>query len=122
MRMTTIAFAGIALGLLASPGLAHHTADALDLGRTLKLSGTVKEFQWTSPYTTLSFVGAAEKGKPQEWLLDLNSPGSLSRRGWTARTLRPGDRIAVTIHPLKDGAPGGRVISIVLPNGTVVEQ
>jgi hypothetical protein len=34
--------------------------------------------------------------------------------------LKPGDRITVTIHPVKDGTPGGRAISVVLPNGTSV--
>jgi hypothetical protein len=109
-----------ALCLLASPALSHHTADALDLNRTVKLTGTVKQFQWTSPYTMLSLVAAPQRGKAQEWLLDLNSPGSLSRKGWNAKTLKPGDRLTVTIHPLKDGQPGGRAVSVVLPNGTSV--
>ena len=122
MNRKTLGAAGTALALLASPVLAHHTADAIDLERRIELSGTVKQFAWTNPITTLSLVGAPAKGKPQEWLLDLSSPGSLARKGVTKTSLRPGDRISVTIHPLKDGQPGGRVISLVLPNGTVVEQ
>ena len=120
MTVRFLGWVAAALSLVASSALAHHTADSLDFDRTVKLSGTVKQFDWISPYTTLSLVAAPARGKAREWLLDLKSPGSLSRKGWTARTLKPGDRITVTIHPLKDGEPGGRAISVVLPNGTSV--
>ena len=113
------AFAALAL---ASPATAHHTADNLNFDSTVEVTGTVKEFQWTSPYTMLALEVEGEGGAAEEWLIDMNSPGMLMRRGWSEETLKPGDEIAVTVYPLLDGAPGGRAVSVVLPDGTVTEQ
>lgn len=113
-------FAG--LFLVSSAATAHHTADNLDFDKTVELAGTVVEFQWTNPYTALRLDVTDESGVATEWLLDLNSPGALSRQGWDELTLEPGDEIDVTVYPLLDGSPGGRAVTLVLPDGTVSEQ
>jgi hypothetical protein len=112
----------IALMLLGVPALAHHTAASLDFDTTVELSGTVKEFHWTNPYTALLLEVSAENGNAEEWLIDMGSPGTLTRAGWNATTLKPGDVVEVTAYPLLDDAPGGRAISVTLPDGTVTEQ
>jgi hypothetical protein len=121
MRFGKIVLFG-GLFLFSSAATAHHTANNLDFDKTVELAGKVVEFQWTNPYTALLLDVTDESGASEEWLLDLNSPGSLSRQGWDASTLEPGDNIDVTIYPLLDGSPGGRAISLVLPDGTVREQ
>jgi len=108
--------------MLSLSALAHHTADNLDFDRTIELSGTVKEFQWTNPYTVLLLEVRNDDGTAKEWLLDLNSPGSLSRHGWNETTLEPGDQVTATIYPLKQDMPGGRALSVKLPDGTVTAQ
>ena len=30
---------------------------------------------------------------------------------------KEGDKVTVKAHPLKDGGPGGQLLSVVLPNG-----
>jgi len=37
--------------------------------------------------------------------------------GWKADSVKPGDQIAVTIHPLKDGSRGGMYLAAELPSG-----
>ena len=44
---------------------------------------------------------------PQVWSAELTSPGNLTRNGWSKRTLKPGDKVAVDISPLRDGGKGG---------------
>jgi len=122
MRMKNSGLIATALILLGAPALAHHTADNLDFETTVDLSGTVVEFQWTNPYTALLLHVTGADGAEAEWLLDLSSPGALMRRGWSAETLKPGDAIEVTAYPLLDGSPGGRAVSVILPDGTVTEQ
>ena len=53
--------------------------------------------------------------------LETNSPGKLARAGWRANSVSPGDRIGVKLHPLKDGGPGGQLVSIVLPDGAPLD-
>jgi hypothetical protein len=38
-------------------------------------------------------------------------------RGWSKQTFKAGDEVTVTIEPVKNGKPVGRVIQVVLPNG-----
>jgi hypothetical protein len=35
-------------------------------------------------------------------LLEMTSPGVLSRLGWTRTTFSPGDRVQARIHPLRE--------------------
>jgi hypothetical protein len=33
-----------------------------------------------------------------------------------------GDKVTVSIHPLKDGSHGGQLLKVTLPNGTVMGE
>nr|TFG54541.1 MAG: hypothetical protein E4H34_02390 [Hyphomicrobiales bacterium] len=120
MRVRGIGFAGLGFCLLALPALAHHTDIMLDFDKTVEKSGTVKEFHIASPHSALYVMVADESGKSTEWQLDLESPGVLARAGWTPTTIVPGDKVTVTLHPLKDGSPGGQALTVKLPDGTVM--
>jgi len=106
--------------LLAVPALAHHTDITLDFDQIVEVSGTVKEFRIASPHSALYVTIADESGRRADWALDLESPGVLARAGWTPTTIVPGDEVTVTLHPLKDGAPGGKALTVELPDGTVM--
>jgi hypothetical protein len=41
----------------------------------------------------------------------------MMERGWTKQSFKPGDEVTVTVEPVKNGKPVGRVIEVVLPNG-----
>jgi hypothetical protein len=41
------------------------------------------------------------------WNLEGPSPSILARDGMSAKTLKPGDELVLTIDPLRSGAPGG---------------
>ena len=49
------------------------------------------------------------------------SPSYLARRGWTRKTLRPGDKVSITIHPMKDGSHGGTVVRVTLEDGRILD-
>ena len=56
-------------------------------------------------------AGAAEAA----WLLEMTSPGNLTRNGWTKTALKPGDKVVLDINPLKDdSANGGRLVKATL--------
>jgi hypothetical protein len=50
-------------------------------------------------------------GKDVEWSVEGGSPNGLARQGWKATSIKPGDKVSVVIHPLKDGAAGGSLVS-----------
>jgi len=111
----------LAAGLIlaGSPGAsAHHSFAMYDPSVTVRLDGTVKEFQWTNPHALIWVIGVTKPGEaPTLWTIELpTSPGNLSRLGWTKHSLSPGDRVVVELNPLRDGQHGGsfRKMTMVL--------
>ena len=108
------AFAGF--GIAALPASAHHTASMFDSAKTVELDGTVTEVRWTNPHVNV-LVNASMKsgGKMAPWLLEMTSPGNLTRNGWSKTSLKPGDKVILYINPLKDdSANGGRLVKATL--------
>lgn len=108
--------------LIAIPGAsAHHSAVMYDNAATKTLVGTVRVFHWTNPHAMLEFVTEAEGAEPGKlWIVEMSSPGVLTRAGWSKRTFNPGDRVSVELAPLKDGRPGGLLRKATLADGKVM--
>jgi hypothetical protein len=113
----------VALGLVVNLGLiaavnAHHSAAMFDRDKTVQIVGTVKEFNWTNPHASIGIEVLAREGQPPVlWYIEMQGVQSLVRQGWRRTSIKPGDRVTVTINPLRDGRPGGAYLDIVLPNG-----
>ena len=112
--------AGAALAAGVTPALAHHSTAMFDMDHEVQLNGVVKDFQWTQPHTWIVFVTASPSGAADEYGIEGMSPSYLSRNGWSKRTLNPGDKVILTIHPLKDGRKGGFDASVTWPDGKVM--
>jgi len=108
----------LAAGLVMTTAQAHHSFTMFNNSAEMTISGTVKEFQWTNPHTFTFVDVAGADGKVETWGLEGMSPNYLGRRGWTKHTLNPGDKITVTIYPLKDGLKGGMFLRCKLADGT----
>lgn len=100
-----------------APASAHHSYAMFDANKLLTFDATVKEFQWTNPHSWLQVMIVDDKGVAQEWSLELGPLVALHRWGWKPHSLSPGDKVKVSLYPLRDGTRGGRLISIVLPGG-----
>lgn len=106
-----------ALLLCVSLAYAHHSFTMFDMTTTVVLEAKVKEFQWTNPHTFAWLEVANKQGGVDTWGIEGMSPNYLGRRGWTKNTLKPGDKITVTIYPLKDGQKGGTFLRCKLADG-----
>jgi Family of unknown function (DUF6152) len=100
-----------------SPALAHHSYAMFDASKLVTFDATVKEFQWTNPHSWLQVMISDDKGVAEEWSLELGPLVVLHRWGWKPRSLNPGDKVKVSLNPLRDGSHGGRLMRIVLPGG-----
>ena len=101
----------IAASLIA-PAFAHHSFAMFDNQKDLTLEGTIKEFQWTNPHTWIQVMVKDAAGKEVEWSIEGGSPNSLSRNGWKRTSLKPGDKVVLVTHPLKDGSAGGSLVTV----------
>jgi len=89
-----------------------------DAEKTVSVSGTVKEFEWVNPHSWLRVtVDDKATGRPAQWAFEMGSPGQQAQRGWKPDSVKPGDKVTVSFHPLKDGSRGGQLLSAALPNG-----
>jgi Family of unknown function (DUF6152) len=121
MNLKLVSVTAVTVAALAAPALAHHSFAMFDREKTVTLQGTVKEFEWTNPHSWLRFSVNDEKtGKPALWAVELSSPGRLITMGMRADSVKPGDQVSVTFHPMKDGTRGGQFIQAKLPNGKEV--
>jgi uncharacterized protein DUF6152 len=113
--------AAIALSLAAgatAPALAHHSFAMFDFQASKSVTGTVEQFDWTNPHTFIWLqVPEGANGANVRYGFEGMSPNYLGRRGWTKATLKPGDKVTVTFHPLKDGSKGGTYQKVMLSDG-----
>jgi hypothetical protein len=122
-RFLSTAWLGAAALLAAGSAAAHHSAAMFDASRQVTLAGTVKEFQWTSPHCWIQVLvadAARPDAAPVEWGIEMDNPLGLSRHGWKASSLKPGDRIVVVAHPLRDGTNGGQAVTVARDDGTPI--
>jgi len=107
-----------ALALIAAPAAAwaHHSFAMFDQSKQVTVQGTVRDFEWTNPHAFIE----VEDAQGKTWGIELNSPNNLVRQGWKRTVLKPGDKISVTLNPLRDGRPGGLFNAVTLPTGQVL--
>ena len=102
-KLSVAALAGATLLLVSNSLLAHHSAALYDRDHALTLTGTVTEFSFVNPHVEIRFDVTNDKGEVENWIAESGPPNRLYRAGWTAKSLKPGDKITVTGAPLKDG-------------------
>jgi Family of unknown function (DUF6152) len=125
MRNTThvARHAIILVSLLAggtSLALAHHSYSAFEMAGVRVITGTIRKMDWTNPHTWIWIDVANEQGVVETWGIEGMSPNYLERRGWTRTTIKVGDRLSITFHPLKNGDKGGSFQSAQRPSGEVL--
>ena len=97
--------------------LAHHSPVMFDQTQKLELTGTVREFQWTNPHSYIQLVVENAQGQQEEWSLEMAAPTYLYNLGWRPSTLKPGDRVTVTIAPLRKGGNAGLLLKAATADG-----
>jgi hypothetical protein len=121
MTARFLGFLTVAATLAAPPALAHHSFAMFDDRNPVTMTGTVGEIDWVNPHIWLRLMVEDEAGgRTVQWALEMGSPGQQQNVGWERDTVKTGDRITVTVHPLKDGSRGGGLIEAVLADGTVL--
>jgi hypothetical protein len=122
VKKTVLAvFLGAGVLVMGSvPMTAHHSAAAYDRDSEIELAGTIKEFQYTNPHSWLIVEVVDKTGKTVDWGFEAEGPSSLLRAGIKISSLKPGEKIAVKGHPLKDGRPAATLVSVTKADGSVL--
>jgi hypothetical protein len=107
--------------LVPALALAHHSGAAFDTTKSVTINGTITEFNWTNPHSSFKVEVTGADGKPEIWAIEMNAPQNLIPQGWKRTTLKPGDKVSVTVRPMRNGSPGGSYMSIKLADGKVLD-
>jgi Family of unknown function (DUF6152) len=107
----------LSASIVSAPVFAHHGNAAFETGKKLTMNGTVTEWFWANPHCFLQFDVKDDNGQPVHWVAETSNPPDMVNRGWSKQSFKPGDQITVTVEPVKNGRPVGRVLQVVLPNG-----
>jgi len=110
----------LALAFLGAspPAWVHHSGAMFDRTRVIQISGVVKEFSWTNPHSSFKVEVQSAAGETQLWFIEMNGVSNLVHEGWKRTSIKPGDKVTVTVNPLRDGRPGGWYVGITLANGS----
>ena len=111
----------VGLSLLVSVQvLAHHGGDDVATfkgSKRVDLTGVIVEVEWFNPHAFLHVDVRDAVGRVTRWRLELASPNTLTRQGWTRESLKKGDQVSVTGTPARDGSLTAYVRTGTLANG-----
>jgi hypothetical protein len=108
---------GIGGSIFTPPLFAHHGYVAYDTDKKVTLKGTVTQWHWSNPHCLLQLDVTDESGQVVHWIAETENPSSMTRMGWTDKSLKPGEQITLTALPVKNGRPVGRIIEVVTSSG-----
>lgn len=106
-----------AIALAATPSFAHHSFASYDMTKVVQAAGTIKEFRWGAPHSSMVVVYKDPRGKAGQMSIISGSPLMFSKQGFAPRDFHSGDKVTVGYHPTVSGAPGGALATLALPNG-----
>ena len=114
---TVLGSIGVIVALAAGSVTAHHSPVMFDRSVRKTLVGTVVEFAWTNPHSSIQLDVPNGSGGTDRWGVELGSPNSMAKNGWRSTLLKAGDKVTVVVNPLKSGEAGGIFVSITLADG-----
>ena len=109
----------IAAGLVSVslPLFAHHGTAVFDTNKTLTMKGNVTEWDWSNPHCLLQFDIKNDSGQMEHWIAETQNPAEMVSLGWGKSSFKPGDEVTISLMPVKNGRPYGRIKLIALPDG-----
>jgi hypothetical protein len=99
---------------------AHHGSAIFDVGKRVTLKGTVVEWVYSNPHCLLKFEVMGEDGQPVTWVAEGQAPNVIFPVGYRKDSFKAGDKVTMTVEPVKNGRPLGRIIQAILADGTTL--
>lgn len=113
----------LTVGMLAHQAalFAHHGNAAYDTTKEVTVTGVVTQWMVANPHSILKVDVTDDKGNVVHWIVESSAPSANQARvRLTKDSLKPGDKVTVTLIPAKNDQPVGRIHRLVLPDGRIV--
>jgi hypothetical protein len=115
-----VVFVGALALSIPVPLAAHHGSAAFDSGKKVVLKGTVKEWLYSNPHCLLKIEVTGEDGKAVQWIAEGQAPNTIFPAGYRKDSFKAGDQVEITVEPVKENIPMGRILQSVLADGKVL--
>lgn len=117
IHLSRLTFAVVANAYVAVAFAHHSFAAEFDRSKPIELKGTVTKLEWQNPHTRLYLDVTDASGSIVHWELEMASPNSLLRAGWTRHSVQAGDTVTVNGFLAKDGTHLANASSIITADG-----
>jgi len=111
-----------AVAIFVTPMSAHHSFAMFDSTNKATITGTVTRFEWTNPHVFIELDVSDGNGGTKHYSIECASPNVLMRVGWKYSDVKKGDKVRVTVRPLKNGDPGGMLETATLADGRTLTE
>jgi len=101
---------------------AHHGTAVYDTSKLVTVKGTVTGWSWTNPHCLLECDVKDDNANVAHWIAETSNPADMVNKGWSRRTFKPGDQIAVSLIAAKNGRPLGRIQQVMLNGQALVAE
>jgi hypothetical protein len=107
------------LVVFAAGASSHHAfSPVYDEKRLITVVGVVTQFRFVNPHAMMSMDVTDEAGKVASWTVEFAGRLNLSEVGWTAESIKAGERITVTGNPTHTGSQKVFFRRLVRADGT----
>ena len=104
----------------SAPASAHHSMAMYDQQNPVTVTGVVTRIELKNPHSIFYITASDKDGKPVEWVLECQPLSTLSTYGWSATTMKVGDKVTAAGSPARNGKPAMLVRAIQLPDGRTI--
>jgi hypothetical protein len=119
--MSNLKLAGVLAGAMilavVRPASPHHSHAMFDHEKEVTIDGTVAEWVFRNPHVYLYVDTKMDNGETVKYSVEMSNITNMIRAGFGATTFKPGDKVSVKLHPLRDGRPGGNYITATAADG-----
>jgi len=121
MQITQIGLAALAAQAVTLAASAHHSHGNYAMTAYTEIEGTVTEVYWINPHAWMYMDVVNDQGQVESWALEAAGATTLIRGGVGQDDVKPGDKIRVRCHRMRDGTNGCLLGFVTTPDGVEKE-
>ena len=116
-RATLLVATGVFMAVSGLTPLRAHHSMAMYEQKNITITGTVKRIDLRNPHSLFYLTVTDAQGNQVEWTLEAQPLSTLAANGWTATTMKIGDKVTAAGSPARNGKPFMLVRAFQLPDG-----